>query len=250
LGAGLYYDEKVAGEKATVDSLVKDLDELLLDPAPNVRRAACLALVAIGNRPALESVADALLSGDDELRQAAAEALANHPEEGYPTLREGMKIDDIMVRRSVIYGLQRVNQPWAVESLQKIQIEEEEWLVQNAATHALETMALPNPYLPRRFPPLTETAWLIEFAGKLGIGVSPGRPAVELLLRALQEGSMEQALAAMEYLRIYGDELAVAPLFNIMANTQGEIQDEAFNTLWHLAAAGVKLPAPSQVFSV
>ncbi len=249
LGAGLYYDEKIAAEKNTADRLITNLNNLLYDPAPNVRRSASLALAAIGNRPALEYLADALLSGDDELRKAAAEALANHPEEGYPTLREGAQIEDIMVRRAVIYGLQRVNQPWAVEILERIQIEEEEWLVKNAATQALETMELPNPYLARPHPPLTETAWLIEFAGELGIGVSPGRPAVELLLRGLQEGSAEQALAAMDYLRMYGDELAVTPLYTMLYNTQGEIQDAAYNTLWHLAATGIKLPNPDMVFS-
>lgn len=249
LGAGLFYDEKIAAEKNTVDRLVADLNDLLFDPVPNVSRAASLALAAIGNRPALEYLADALLSGDDELRKSAAEALANHPEEGYPTLREGTKIEDIMVRRAVIFGLQRVNQPWAVKILEEIQIEEEEWLVKNAATQALETIELPIPYLPQLHPPLTETAWLIEFAGEKGIGVSPGRPAVELLLRGLQEGSEEQTLAAMDYLRMYGDELAITPLYNMLYNTQGEVQDAAYNTLWHLAAAGLKLPNPEQVFS-
>jgi HEAT repeat protein len=90
---------------------------------------------------------------------------------------------------------------------------------------------------------------LIEFAGEMGIGVSPGRPAVELLIRGLQEGSAEQALAAMDYLRMYGDELAVTPLYTLLYNSQGEIQDAAYNTLWHLAAAGIKLPTANMVFS-
>ncbi|MGW8249185.1 MAG: HEAT repeat domain-containing protein, partial [Anaerolineales bacterium] len=157
--------------------------------------------------------------------------------------------DDIMVRRAVIFGLQRVGQPWAVETLKKIQIEEEEWLVKNAATHALETLELPTPYLPRMHPPLTETAWLFEYAGEKGIGVSPGKPAVELLLNALQESSEERALAAMDYLRRYGDEMAITPLYQLLYNTQGEIQDAAYNTLWHMSAAGMKLPEPELVFA-
>lgn len=247
LSAGLYYDDKIAAEKTAVDSLLNDLNDMLIDPSPNVRRAACLALVAIGNRTALEYVADALLSGDEELRQAAAEALANHPEEGHPLLREGTQIDDLLVRRAVIFGIQRVDHPWAVEALNKIQIEEEEWLVKNAATQALETMAQPDPYLPQPFPPLTETAWLIEYAGEKGIGVSPGKPAVELLLTALADGTEEQKLAALDYLCQFGDELAIRPLYQLLDHSQGEVQDATFNALWHMAVAGVSIPQQHKI---
>jgi HEAT repeat protein len=249
LAAGLYFDDKIAADKAVADRLIADISDLLSDSQLNVQRAACLGLVAMGNRPALEAVADALLVPNDELRKSAAEALANHPEEGYPTLREGATIDDLLVRRAVIFGLVRVREAWAVELLAKIQIEEEEWLVKNAATHALETMKLPNPYLPQPLPPLTETAWLIAYAGETGIGVSPGRPATELLLRALREGNADQALAALDYLRQYGDDLAIPSIYQVMLNNRGEVQEASFNTLWHMAAAGVKLPSPESVMA-
>lgn len=247
LGAGLYFDDKVAADKTSADRIVADVTELLSDPNLNVQRAACLGLVAIGNRPSLEAVADALLIQNDELRKAAAEALANHPEEGYPTLREGTQIEDILVRRAVIFGLQRVRESWAIELLEKIQLEEQEWLVKNAATHALETLAQPNPYLPKPLPPLTETPWLIAYAGETGIGVSPGKPATELLLRALREGKTDQSLAALDYLRQYGDDLAIPSIYQVMLNNKGEIQDACFNTLWHMAAAGVSIPTPEAV---
>jgi hypothetical protein len=48
---------------------------------------------------------------------------------------------------------------------------------------------------------------------------------------------------------MYGDELAVTPLYTLLYNSQGEIQDAAYNTLWHLAAAGIKLPTANMVFS-
>ncbi len=89
LGAGLYYDDTVASDKAISDGLVQDTCALLADSDPIIRRAACLGLVGIGNRPALEAVADALMTGDDELREYAAEALANNSEDGHPALREG-----------------------------------------------------------------------------------------------------------------------------------------------------------------
>ena len=51
------------------------------DSEPLVRQAACLALGAIGSDTALEGLGQALLGGDEELRLAAAEALAIHPDE-------------------------------------------------------------------------------------------------------------------------------------------------------------------------
>lgn len=249
LGAGLYYDDRVAADKASADRIIADVTELLADSSISVQRAACLGLAAIGNRPALEALADALFIQNEDLRKSAAEALANHPEEGYPALREGAAIEDILVRRAVMYGLKRVGESWAVELLEKIQLEEDEWLVKNAATHALELLAQPNPYLPKPLPPLTETPWLIAYAGETGVGVSPGRPATELLLRALREGKADQTLAALDYLRQYGDELAIPSIYQVMLNNQGEIQDACFNTLWHMAAAGVPVPTPESVLA-
>jgi hypothetical protein len=241
MGAGLYYDDTIASDKVISDGLVGDTSALLADSDHIVRRAACLGLVAIGSRPALEAVADALLTGDDELREFAAEALANNPEEGHPTLREGTTIDDVLARRAVVHGLLRVRQPWAVETLQKMQLEDQQWVVQNAAGHALDQLNLKDPHLPRTFPPLTETPWLIAFAGEHGIGVSPGKPAYELLLKALREGREEQQLAALDYLRQYGDETAAGIIHEVYQEYPGELRESAFNTLWHLSAAGISL---------
>jgi HEAT repeat protein len=236
LGMGLYYDFQIASEKPIVERMVADLIDLFGDLAPVVRRAACLGLVGIGNHAALEAVADALLSGDEDLRLYAAEALANHPEEGFPTLREGTSLDDILVRRAVVAGLQRVRQPWAAKTLEEIQLKEEQWVVKNAATRALELIALPNPRIPQPLPALSQTPWFIAFAGERGIGVVPGKPAYELLLKALREGKEEQQLAALEYLRQNGDEIAIETILDVMHRGTIEVREAAFNTLWHLAA--------------
>ena len=239
LGAGLFYDETIASEKVVSDSLIAESSALLAVPDPVVRRAACLGLVGIGNTPALESVADALLTGDDDLRMFAAEALANNAEEGHPTLREGMGIEDVLVRRAVVHGLLRVREPWAVESLQKMQVEDKQWVVQNAAGHALDQLDAKDLHPPRPFPPLTETPWLIAFGGEQGIGVSPGKPAYDLLLKALQEGRLDQQLAALDYLRQYGDENAASMINQIYQESPGELREAAYNTLWHLSAGGI-----------
>jgi len=235
LGCGVLRDAKA----------INDLAGLLNQTHPNVRQAVCLALVSIGNQAALEAVAESLLHGDDDLRQTAAEALANNIEEGHPTLKEGATLDDFLVRRAVAYGLGRVHEPWAKQALERMQVSDEQWVVKDAAAHVLEELAKPGLRLPKNLPELTETPWLIAFAGERGIGISPGKPALDLLLLALKEGKEEQRLAALEYLARYGEASAIPVVSQIYTSQPGEVREAAYNTLWHIAASGLKLPTLS-----
>ncbi len=225
---------------------IPGLSSLLSESLPNTRRAACLALVGLGTDTALEAVASALLHADEELRVFAAEALANHPEEGYPILEEGSKLDDVLVRRAVVAGLQRVGEPWAQDILARMQLEDSQWVVQNAATQALEELSQPNSRLPKPLPELSDTPWLIAFAGERGIGIAPGKPATDLIYRALKEGSEEQQLAALQYLGRCGDQSSIIPLYEAYFTSTGEVKDAAYQALWLLDAGGLELPAPMQ----
>lgn len=220
------------------------LNALIHDPSLRVQRAAILALIANGSQSALESAAGLLLHGDEDQRRTAAEALAVHPEEGYPVLRDGSEIDDLLVRRAIIYGLQRVKEPWARDLLKKIAIEEGQWVVRNAAVEALEALDQPDPYIPQPRPALNETAWLIAFAGERGIGISPGRAAMNLLVEALKLGDDEQKLAALNELRRRGEPGSVPALFELLYGDDGAIREAAYQTLWHISSTGVELPAP------
>jgi HEAT repeat protein len=113
------------------------------------------------------------------------EALANNVEEGQPALRDGSNMEDLLVRRAVVFGLARVNEPWALEILEKIQLEDQQWLVRNAAVQVMENLKRPKRYIPSPSVPLQDVPWLIDFASKLGIGVAPGKPAVNLIIQAL-----------------------------------------------------------------
>ena len=87
----------------------------------------------------METVARALLHGEEDLRRAAAEALANDPNEGHAMLKEGITLADILLRRAVVYGLARVDDEWAIESLQHIQVEDDQWVVRNSATEVIDS---------------------------------------------------------------------------------------------------------------
>jgi len=234
LGCGYVRDTQSVGE------LVR-----LLGDDRNVSTAVCLALVNIGTKPALEAIASALIQGSEELRRAAAEALANHPVDGYPTLREGSTVDDILVRRAVIFGLKRVNQPWSLEILEEMQIEDAQWVVKNAAAQTVEEIYAVDPHIPQPVEPLHDLPWLIEFASERGVGVSP-ETVGKMVLQALKEGNEDQKLAAMGIIQQRGETAIFPEIYHIIFSTDTELSDAAFNTIWHLAGMGETIPSPAQ----
>jgi len=228
-------------------AVVEDLGLMLYDPSLFVSRAACLALVAIGSNRSLEMVTAALLEANDEVRRAAAEALAQHPLEGHPVLRDGAGVQDVRVRRAVVFGLARVKEEWAQDILSRLQVEDDQWVVRNAAIQTVEDMKLAKLAVPEDLPPIHETTWLVSFAGEKGMGLSPGQAGWDLLVDALKEGNEEMQLAAMHIYRRTPSEAysAVPVLREIMNGPEGEIREAAYYTLWHLRANGVSLEVSS-----
>jgi hypothetical protein len=237
----------VLGSGAMCDpKSVQVLERALQAPSQSVRCAACMALVAIGSNDALEIVAHTLLNGEEDIRRAAAESLANDPFEGYAMLRDGITINDIILRRAVAYGLGRVKEPWAVEMLQKVQIEDDQWVVRNAAAEVLDSKTGAGSRAPRKLKAPSESPWLIEFAGKQGMGISPGVPATDILLLALKSEDADTRLAALPYLKFTPTEGVIAQLYAAMYKDDLELREAAYNILWELGTSGVKLPNPVQ----
>ena len=223
------------------------LSDLLSTQSPNVRRSACLALVNIGTTAAMDIVASALLHGDENLRRAAAEALANDPSEGHLMLKEGAAMkEDLLVRRSAAYGLGRIPEPWAEELINHLETEDDQWAVRNAAMEVNENRHRMNPHIPQRLPPPTESPWIIEFAGKQGLGVSPDKPPIDLLLLALKSGTEEERLASLSYLRILPVEGVFGALYQAMYGGESTLREAVFQTFAEMAARGVNVPDPIQ----
>lgn len=236
LGAGAMRDTKA----------IKILEAALQAPSLSVKRAACMALTAINTNESLEIVAQALLTGEEAVRRAAGEALANDPQEGHAMLKDGITINDILLRRAVIYGLGRVREPWAIDMLKKVQIEDEQWVVRNAATEVLDMRMRDNAYSPMKLKPPSETPWLIEFAAKKGVGISPGVPATDILLLALKEDDPEVRLAALQFLKFTPQDIVLKNIYEAMYKEDPELREAAYNVLWEIGVSGIKLPHPSE----
>ncbi|MBK6793952.1 MAG: HEAT repeat domain-containing protein [Anaerolineales bacterium] len=225
---------------------LKLLEAALNAPSLAVKRAACMALAAISTNESLEIVAHALLNGEEDVRRAAGEALANDPNEGHEMLRDGITINDILLRRAAIYGLGRVKEEWATDLLKKVQIEDEQWVVRNAATEVLEMRSHSHAYSPMKPKAPSETPWLIEFAAKKGVGVSPGVPATDILLIALQDETPEVRLAALQFLKYTPQDIVLKQMYEAMYKDDPELREAVYLVLWELGIAGIKLPHPSQ----
>ena len=225
---------------------IQVLERAMGAPSLAVRRASCMALVAIGTNDALEIVARTLLSGDEEVRRAAAEALANDAAEGPAMLRDGITHTDIILRRSAAYGLGRLNEAWATDALQKVRVDDSQWVVRNAAAEVLDARTNIGLRAPRKLKTPSESPWLIEFAGKQGVGISPGAIATDILLLALKSDDPETRLAALPYLKFTPTEGVVAQLYGAMYADDPELREAAYNVLWELGTSGFKLPHPSQ----
>jgi hypothetical protein len=234
LGCGILEDKKA----------IDDLRQLLQEQSPTSIRSATLALAAIGDKQSLEILASSLLNGSEELRRYAAEALANNPQEGQPALREGSSMDDLLVRRSVIFGLIRINQPWAIKIIENLQLEDNEWVVRNAAIQAFDELQRKASYAPNPPPDLTETQWLIDYANKIGTTIAPGKPAEQLVGKALMNGDLNEKIYALDYFRMRCDPNIIDLIYSTFSNNTGELRDVAYYILWMMSLAGIKLPIP------
>jgi HEAT repeat protein len=161
-------------------------------------------------------------------------------------LKDGATLPDILLRRAVVYGLSRVNEPWAIEMLKKIQIDDDQWVVRNAAGEVLDAKLKINPHVPHTLVPPSESPWLIEFAGKQGVGISPGAPATNILLLALKSDDPDIRLASLSYLKRMPTEGVIKQLYDAKYKDDPELREAAYNVLWEIGLSGFKLPHPSQ----
>ncbi len=233
LGSGILQDAKA----------IDDLGQMLNDSNITGNRAACMALVAIDNDRALELVAEVLLNAGDENQRAAAEALARHPREGYEFLREGAKMDELSVRRAIVYGLTWIDEVWAKDILNDMQLNDSQWVVRNAAAHALESDMHQARRIAEPILEVSELPWLTTFAGQQGMGLAAGQASWDILALVIKEGKEDQILGAMDIFRLnpFKARAAVADIYKISEGAGGELKEAAFNTLWQLGAMGVDI---------
>jgi len=217
-----------------------------MDDNQNIRFAACLALAAIGNLDALQALGHYLINGDDACQTFAAQALATHPGEGVPMLRDAIEMESVGIRRAAVFGLGRVQDDNVLELLRKIQLEDSQTIVKNAATDIIEARISPDFKLSLPADEIASLPWLIAYAAEEGLGVTPGKGALEMLRRVFIRGERLEKIAALEVVGFYRVHELMLETTQALKDEDPLIKDAAYNALWRLHATRVKPPKAKQ----
>jgi HEAT repeat protein len=218
------------GDQSAVDPLT----QLLEADSRELRWAGALALGHIAAHSAIDSLGQVLLQSEDDLRRAAAEGLSLDPIEGHVILREAIQDSDLSVRRAAVFGLARTGQSWALEILERVQVEDGQWAVKSAAAQAVEKWhgeaeaplaVLPAPH---------NLPWLIKFAAERKTGLAPGMPALTMLARAIREGEPRQRAAGVEALAHLGNPDFIPDFRMGLSDDEADVRNQAFEALWSL----------------
>ena len=213
------------------------IEAALDDPNAQVRLAAINA-ARILSRMGIEQVLDlliaAMIEAGDEIQRVAVEALADLGSAGQAVLRDGAQDHDVVVRRGAVYGLAFTAEPWAREILEKLQKEDDEWLVRNAAVEALASLDVADqtdaPFDVTL--PLAETEpWLIAWAAEQGEGTGVGKAALDTLMRALNAEELSTREMASETLRRLADPRSIEALRQALRDPEPSVRDAALLAL-------------------
>jgi HEAT repeat protein/energy-coupling factor transporter ATP-binding protein EcfA2 len=224
----------------------------LKDPNVDVRYTAARAIAHMarnGSAPALELLIRLLLELDEDGQRLVAELLVDCGEEGHQILREAAGEDEIKVRRAATFGLALIGTDWARELLQKMEREESQWYVRQAALDALNRMTK-NAAPPAEQPPLDlspvvieQLGWLVEWAAQQGIGIGVGRQSTNALMRALEQGQPNVRQAALQTLRYVGNLELHDKLRAMLTDSDKSVRVAAYLTLEAIGQReGVALP--------
>lgn len=216
------------------------LHRLTQDPAQTVQYHSCISLSQIWTSAAQKILVDLILTANESTRQLIAEVLASLEPEGHEILKELAVLENnIVARRASVFGLQLINQKWAREVLEKISINDSQWVVRNAAMQALESPDLTPLFVHEKLTPPSETPWLIKYASKLGIGLPAGDYPYDLFFKILSDPKNEYKFQALEFITRKPDANSVKKLALFMNAEHSEIRDSVFDSFMQFSQRGL-----------
>ena len=226
--------------------LLGDLLSLFQSSDLKTQKYTALVLAQIINQNALHALAKTLLDGEESLRQFIAEILASLKGEGVAIIKDAITMEDILVRRSAIFGLIRINENWAIELLQKLSFEDNQWVIRNIALQALEYLQGENHYLPQKRKPAHENEWLIKFASLNNLGVSPQTSITPLIIESLKNKDPIINSNGINLINSLEDIDLVDELYRIIYSENQDLSNKALETCWKILIQGMDVPTPSR----
>jgi HEAT repeat protein len=130
--------------------------------------------------------------------------------------------------------------------LEKARRDDDQWVVKNAADQALESRHHTQLRLQPPAPQPEALDWLIEFAAKIGLGIAPGKGALEMLRRVLNEGSPQHKVAALEAIGWFGLSELKVEVINALRDEHDQVRQAAYECYRWLVAMGQRLAERTQ----
>ncbi|NMC52882.1 MAG: NACHT domain-containing protein [Chloroflexi bacterium] len=212
-------------------TLLNETRQLLNDEVTEVQMAACLAIGAMDTSQTLRVIESCLSAGTEEVQQVAAEILSKDSKDGHEILKVAATSENLLVRRAAVMGLSKVKREWAQKILQKLSIEDGQWVVRSIAGHALEYTQHPERQAPRPFTKPENTEWLIQYASRQGMGVPVGQLAIDLMVDVLRRGKPEEKILALRALPQYPQNRVLEEIAQVFKKEQGPVQEAAYQAL-------------------
>jgi HEAT repeat protein len=221
-------------------------EKMFEDSTPQVRSSAVHVLAWLHDPAVENSLLRSLVEPDEPMYRAAAEGLAlNGSSPAFQVLQEAAEDQALHVRRAAIFGLMRLDQFWAVELLDKLEREDDQWVVKSAAGSAVEAIVARNKPGQWQVPQPGEQSWLIEWAAEQQRAVPGGAAAMAVLLEALADAPdpLIRIVAALTLGRL-GDQKAIPDLQSALRDSQAQVREAAFiglcmiGRMWDVAVLG------------
>ncbi len=233
LGFGLLKDEKA----------IPILKVLCKDQSNEVQQITCLALGNIWTTMAQDALVDVIFSADDPVREVACQVLAFHAPDGHQMLKEITEMDNYLAKKAAISGLLLVNQDWVKPILEKMSVEDTQWVVRDAAGFALDRLGTPIYQPPVRLLPVLENPWTLKKAEEKGIQLPASGFPSELLFEVLDQNSPYDQDIALRYLLMHPNSKLVNWLNHQIIKPQTMVTEIAVNALYSLGTRGVEISA-------
>jgi hypothetical protein len=231
LGYGMFSDEKA----------VAGLVELSDDESTTVQNAAVLSLARLWTVPAQDALVNVIFNSEETIRSNACELLASRNPDGHQMLKEIIATDNYLARKAAISGLQRIKEPWVRELLEKVSVEDTQWVVRDAAIAALDHIGDSDEFIPVNWLPVHENPWTMEKAEEYHMELSARAFPSALLQAVFDRGSNFDKKTALHYLLSQPTPELIFRLIQITRQVDSPLRENAMNALYSLSKRGLEV---------
>lgn len=229
------------------ESLVPRLIERTYDTEQDVQLAAIHALSVLNTEDAQNALVEILVTSDkpkERLAQAVTENLAANPEIGYMTLYEAVDHEELQVRRTALFGVQRIERDWAKDLIRQVFLREREFMARVVAQEAFlrfeSGLIGPSP-----IPHISSVEWVNNWAEARDMGNLAGEQGLRLLVECLNDRNPEVREYGALAVGVLGVTQGIKILYNRLKDPNAKVREAAQRALVELQIKmGHTLPNP------